>query len=409
MEEVPLNQLILKDKMLILGAPGIGKTTYIREYAEEQANKLKRKFIDFDEVDEEELRVVLKNPEKYYVFCRIVATQIHPEDIMIPEKVTSRDVLLNLMLMNMFSNTKLLEEYIKEIKDLLTERTSYFLQLPPLWVKVLSRKGIKGILFIDEITNVQRDDVITIFFALVNERKFGFTRISDDIKIILAGNEAIHSSVARPLPAPLLNRLTVVRVAPPTLTSWVAWMDKKYENRWERVTYAYLHNFKQDFIVLPKEVEGFENFPTPRSWTMLSLFLYEVAQERGKELLKMSKEEITKLYPYIRGYIGSEVGTKFLSFLTKFANIPSLETVLNNPEVINKLDLEAKILTIYMLSQNHEKINKKVVKYLCKHCKELMVLLVLLLPRKVREDFVINKYPEELEEMYYEVFSDIYF
>jgi replication-associated recombination protein RarA len=48
---IRVTQIELIDRLMLIGAPGIGKTEVIRQKAEEEAKKLNKIFIDLREVD----------------------------------------------------------------------------------------------------------------------------------------------------------------------------------------------------------------------------------------------------------------------------------------------------------------------------------------------------------------------
>ncbi|WP_167828135.1 ATP-binding protein [Thermoproteus tenax] len=258
------------NRTLLLGGPGIGKTEVTEQYARELARKEGRIFVDLDIVDNETARKLVDNCRDYFVYFRVAAPHIFPEDVSIPKPLTSGDVV-----------------------DFLT----------PVRLMILSK--CRGLFFIDEMTNVKRADQRVFFYSLVQEGKAGWSwRISPDVIIVLAGNPPSMSADAEPLPAPLLNRLTVLNVEPPTVDEWCTYMDNRYGSAWERAVCEFLREGPSFLFEVPKEPEGLEPYPTPRSWTRLALQLHIIGGNADEDTVA----EI------IYGNVGRSVGSKFLNF-----------------------------------------------------------------------------------------------
>jgi len=71
--------------MILLGPPGIGKTSIIKQIAISESEKRNKIFVDLNEkfsADE-----ILKNPDKYYVYYRIIASYFNSDIIEFPKIV----------------------------------------------------------------------------------------------------------------------------------------------------------------------------------------------------------------------------------------------------------------------------------------------------------------------------------
>ena len=289
--------------VLLLGPPGVGKSIAVREFAVEEAGELGLEFIDYNDSYFAE---IMGSPERYYVFCDIRLTETEPSDLIgIPRDLDST--------------------------------VAY---KPLTWATVLSRVG-HGLLFLDEITNVQRPDIISAAYKIVLERKAGFTKLSDGVRIVAAGNRPEESSVARMLPTPLTSRFHIVEVEPPKVEEWAEWMDKHYSD-WDKRILAYLTKFREDFIAVPSEPETLENYPTPRTWTSLAV---EIARTPEKFM----REKIC-------GYVGKAVGGKLLAFLN--SKVPDVEELLARPELFRELPLDSQYLSIVLLGNHVERSEK---------------------------------------------------
>ena len=348
---IPVTKIKLFDGEFLIGPPGIGKTEIIKQKTMEMAKKLELEFVDLREASDEKLLDIMKNGKKYCVFYRIPATHLLPEDIGLPHKDTNM---------------------------------KYAEIIPQKILAVLSNPDLAcGVLFLDEITNVQREDVLTLLFALINEKELGwYLKLNKNIMIISAGNPLEWSSVANPLPLPLrMGRLVPVRVSPPTVEEWIEYMDRVYGNKWLRVVGAYLLRFKNDFIIAPSEDDdGLSAIPSPRSWTKLATLLYQMLQSTDEEE-KPDKEFIEEI---IIGHVGPEAGRKLATLISTSIDIDAIaKKVLTDPSKYSTLTETEKILVLNIASQDPKKY-KELAKYLATNHRDDLVIMVSLMKKEVR-------------------------
>jgi len=346
---VRVTELKLIDRMLLLGPPGIGKTEVIRWLAEKEAEKLGRRFLDLGS-QEAEIEEAIREPEKYYVFLRVVTPTIFPDELTYPIK---RDGFV----------------------DLLPFKKLFLLTLPE----------VRGVLFLDEITNVQTEPQIAMLFSLIQEKEFSWgLKLAPGVKIIAAGNTPEWSEVVRALPKPLRARLTLIHVDPPTVDEWAEYMERVYGERWEKLTYAYLKLNTDDFIKTP--ADDWENFPCPRNWTSLALLLQEL-RETGADPELVEEAVI--------GRLGKEVGVKFAAFFRENITPEELRQIAKNPDTFFALSTSKKILIVYALSSapidelltQHDSL----IKAIAQRDMELFVLFLRLMPRKRRIEYAAKR------------------
>ncbi|MEM4964829.1 MAG: AAA family ATPase [Pyrobaculum sp.] len=305
--EIKITEVELLDRLLLLGGPGLGKTEIIKQKAQEEAKRLKREFVDLREVDD--FTKIEENPSRYYIFLRVVAPHVFTEDLGIPRF-----------------------------------REGYVEFLPPRVLRILTLKDIVGVLFIDEITNVQRDDQFSMYYSLVLEKEFSWNlKLSKGIKVVLAGNTAEWSELSRSLPKPLRNRLIIVHASPPTVDEWIDYMFKKYGDGWEKLVAAYLKIYPEDLLKPPPEGDDFSAFPTPRSWTLLATLLTSTKRSMREAI--------------IIGTIGKEVGTRLISIMHDLDKVESIiEKIKQDPrKTFESLKPSEKILISYYLAQHYNK------------------------------------------------------
>jgi len=274
--------------ILLLGPPGVGKSTIVRAAAEEIARHHNLHFIDVTSGAPSDI------PEGVFLFLDLRLTNLEPSDL----------------------------------TGLPRERDGYVRFIPVYQLYLFSQ--YPGIVFLDELTWVQRDDMMSVVPQILLDHHVGSISFRNDVLIVAAGNRVEDTPLARALPAPTLNRLAVIEVQPPTVEEWVAYMDVAHPNGWNRKILAYLEAFKGDFIRSPPAGEGFEGYPTPRSWEWAALL-----------------PEGAPTWRYI-ALLGREVGLKLSKFLSLRVDIDAL---LEDPSIWRGLGLEEHYMALSEIAE----------------------------------------------------------
>jgi len=333
--------------ILLLGPPGIGKTVSIKTLAKRLANKLGRQFVDLTEpaTNIEELE---RNIDRYFIYVGFSVTHVEPTDISgFPRQVGG-----------------------------------YVSYLPLEYVYLLSHPDAAGVVFLDEITTDNRPDRRSAEFKILDERQFGFRTLSKKVLIVAAGNTEEDTSLAEPLPDPILRgRVMIFRIRPPSVEEWIDFMDREYGNRWDRRIGAFLTRYPDSLWVKAENPEGYEPRLSPRTWTKLARILWRLREKDADD------EDIEAI-------VGAFVSGKEYALLMTFLKtvIPELEELLRNPRVWTNLSLEAKYVVTAELSQSDpvmlvEKFYE-LLNLMAEKDREFLELLKILIPKEKRRAYL---------------------
>jgi len=366
-----------KQSIIMLGPPGIGKSEAVAQAAERIARKLNKKFIKYDD---DKYNEIMEHPDEHFVLVDVRLTEVEPADLMgIPR-----------------------------------ERNGTMFYIPPSWAKVLSKA--RGILFLDELTQVQRDDIFAVAHKILLDKTAGFTRFHPDVMVVAAGNTPEDSPIARPLPTSLINRTLVIKADKPSIDEWAKYMEEKYGDKWDKRVYAFLMYQSDKFIepIDKNELERLDNYATPRTYTMAAVRLAELANAPiTQEMLKAT----------LVGLLGPSVGQALFGFITTSIDV---ENVINNPDKFGKLDIDKKFFVMWaagglynravsigddgLRAKVEEFVEKAVIKKKPEHWLELMTMFVIALsgePTKVgvspRHKYLTSlstRYPKVIDELH---------
>jgi DNA polymerase III delta prime subunit len=224
--------------LLFLGPSGVGKTVSVQAAARSIAEKTGEEYVDYSDfsrmntVEKEHFLTDLKSRGKRpYFFVDLLLLSHEPADFSgIPRE--------------------------SEINGM--EVTKF---VPMEWAMLLSQ--YPGMVFLDELSNVNRDDLRGVAYKLLDEGRTGSIVLSPETQIVAAGNRPDDSSVALPLPAPLLNRMDVCHVKGPQAEEWY----KYAADRWPQAD-PFLLGYLSKIAAIPVAPDAPETlwqFPTPRA------------------------------------------------------------------------------------------------------------------------------------------------
>ncbi|MEM4593356.1 MAG: AAA family ATPase [Sulfolobales archaeon] len=346
--------------LLLLGPPGVGKSTAVREAAEEIAAQLGKRFVDITSREERErvfreledclvesgdLQTCVKKLN-YFLFMYLnLITVVTPEELRGKPYIVSREHRR--------------EEAIRQSpQDWAVSEFFERMELsPPDWAKLF--RLFPGILYLDEFTNVQREDVMIAARRLLLSKAAGFTKLNDEVLVVAAGNLPQHApGIARPLPVTILTRCHVWYVTKPKLEDWYEWMISKISRfsddlrseLLETLNFIYLHlvNNRGDFLNLEEAKRSAKsvNFPTPRSWSNL-VFSYPM------RVLRSLVSQPEALIGALSSFVGPTVARKLAVAVSRYTVVP-YKDILADPDALDRylesLGKDASMALIYLVA-----------------------------------------------------------
>lgn len=172
-------------------------------------------------------------------------------------------------------------------------------------------------LFLDEM-NSGHPSVLAVCYQLLNQRRVGEHRLMDNVVLLAAGNREGDRGVTNRMPAPLLDRMIQVEVAP-DIKSWSGWAQRS--QKVPPVGIAYL-NFQPEQLHTFDPASAEKTFATPRSWEYAFEFFLDTAMPEDVRTASMA------------GAVGEARVITFTAFSEMFGKLPSIDQIIANAETI---------------------------------------------------------------------------
>jgi hypothetical protein len=170
------------------------------------------------------------------------------------------------------------------------------------------------ILFLDEISAAP-PSVQAAAFQLTLDRKIGEHDLPDNVIVIAAGNRMQDKGVTFRMPTPLANRMTHLEVVA-QFDDWKKWALKNHIHEW---VIGFL-SFQTDLFNRFDPVNENTAFPTPRSWSFVSKYLYLY-------------DSLEDAMPMIKGSVGEEAATEFAHYATNHMDLPEVDEIIAGKSV----------------------------------------------------------------------------
>jgi len=300
---------------LLLGPPGVGKSSVVRQYAERKAKEAGREFI---QLTDQTLEAVAMNLDSFYVFFDVRLSEYVESDFLgFPEK----------------------RELLVEEAGGYARQTEVVARYSPMaWAYIFTHPAAVGLILFDEITNVVKPELQSIAFKIVLDRQIGERRISEGVRIVAAGNLPEHSSVAQALPAPLINRFAILYIKPPELEKWLSYIEERRGGLHPLVAGFLARSAGEAFLKLPADPETVYNFPSPRSWDAFNADITRLAREHGAgndpEILRYVRQ--VDLQVIAQAHLGPELAQELVAFAMLGKYVPSYDEVAADPSAITR-------------------------------------------------------------------------
>jgi MoxR-like ATPase len=186
---------------------------------------------------------------------------------------------------------------------------------PPAMLPEAERHGIRGILFLDEITSAP-PSVSAAAYQLILDRRLGEYAVPPGWAIFAAGNRQGDRGVTYSMPAPLANRFSHFEVDT-HLDDWVAWA---YANGIDDRVIAFLR-FRPELLFDFDPAHNPMAFPTPRSW------------EFAHRALQKFLDQPQVLLGTLQACVGPAAGVELHAFVQNLDQLPDLEAIVRGEEV----------------------------------------------------------------------------
>lgn len=217
----------------------------------------------------------------------------------------------------------------------------------------------KGLLFLDEM-NAAPQSVQAAAYQLILNRKLGDYELPEGWSIVAAGNRASDRSVVHAMPAALANRFVHLDYDV-NADDWNEWaMD------------AGIHTDVRAFIRFrPHLLHSFDAasnpraFPSPRSWAFVNdIYKDHLSQDTEFELIK--------------GTVGEGAASEFSAFTRLIKDLPTVDTVLLDPEKAKLPDNPAAKIAIAAALEAKTTVANiaRVMKYVTRLPSEFQVLFM---------------------------------
>lgn len=185
---------------------------------------------------------------------------------------------------------------------------------PPGFLPGSGDKG-RGIVFLDEL-NAAPPLVQAACYQLILDRRIGEYILPDGWSVVAAGNREKDRAVTHRMPTALANRMVHLELET-GIEQWTAWAQSA-GIRPEVIAFL---RFRPKLLHDFDPASAAKAFASPRSWEFLSGIL-----DAGPSA------EVE--YELFEGTIGPIAAAEFAGFLEVWRELPTVESVLNNPKTV---------------------------------------------------------------------------
>ncbi|HEY9150481.1 MAG: AAA family ATPase [Gammaproteobacteria bacterium] len=185
----------------------------------------------------------------------------------------------------------------------------------PAMLPDAARHGLRGILFLDEITSVP-PSVSAAAYQLILDRRLGAYEVPEGWAIFAAGNRQGDRGVTYTMPAPLANRFSHFELDV-NLDDWVAWA---YAHGIDERLIGFLR-FRPELLFEFDPAHNPVAFPSPRSWEFAHRALHKFGD--NNELMVGA----------LQACVGPAAGVELAAFVDNLDQLPDIDAILRGEQV----------------------------------------------------------------------------
>lgn len=294
--QVPIGQLaqIIKTfgdsdiPLMIYGPPGIGKSDIMQQTAIAKADEMKRDYVHWNKISNDEKEKVIANPKKYFIFYDMRLSQAEPTSISgIP---------------NMSAGAKRLE------------------LMPWGWTVAMSHQDAAGYLFFDEI-NLAPPAIAAAAYQAIHDRVIADTALSKEIRVFAAGNRSEDKAFTFDMPFPLKDRFGEIE-AVMDATAWFNWAAGKVNPH--LITFC---KWKESYLYRTSK-DGADKASTPRGICRASTLIAQ-------------RDIITdpQIYRLLSAAVGETFANEFLAYQKVYQKL-DWDNIYKNPNCVKGFEID---------------------------------------------------------------------
>lgn len=275
-----------KIPLMVYGGYGIGKSVIPRQVFADVAKSKGKELIFWEHTTDTQKNEIIKNAEKYFVFCDQRIGQMDSTDLRgIP---------------NMMDTEKL--------------KT-----IPYAWVIYFTQAKADGVIFFDEI-NLASPMVTGSAYQIINDRCISDRKLGDEVFCMGAGNRAEDKAHIYDMPMPLHDRFAEVEISV-SLEDWASWASANINPH-----FISFINWKPDRLYNAKVKSG-DKPSTPRSI------------ERASKLLGDREITDNKAFELIAIACGESFATEFQAYVKCYSQL-NWANIYKNPDIVSGFEMD---------------------------------------------------------------------
>lgn len=207
------------------------------------------------------------------------------------------------------------------------------------------------LLFLDEFNSADKYTAAAAYKLLL-DRMIGKHKLHPNVRIICAGNKLTDGAIVHKLGTAIQSRVIHYELEI-NLKEWLSWCEN--DSGFHPLIHPFL-SFRPELINNFDPKKEVITYGSPRTWEMLS-------KQLNAGLLSLNADDYV---PAIIGTVGEQAGQEFISFLSVFSSLPSIQDIEADPvNAIMPDEIGAKwALGIHLADKINSTNENQVVTYL---------------------------------------------